>query len=486
MAVRFFDTRARTKVELHPPKGRPLLVYVCGVTVYDLCHLGHARSAIAFDVIVRYLRARGFDVRFVRNFTDVDDKIIRKANQEGTTAQEIAERFIAEYYKDMDALGILKADVEPRVTETMDEIVAMVADLVDQGHAYVVDGDVYFEVSSFPEYGKLSGRNPDEMLSGARIEVDPRKRSPLDFALWKAAKPGEPAWESPWGKGRPGWHIECSAMMRRVLGQTIDIHGGGKDLIFPHHENEIAQSEAANSAPLAHHWIHNGFVNVPGGDGDDTEVKMSKSLGNFFTIQEVRKLYDPEVLRYFMLTTHYRSPITFTKEALAEADRRLAYLYETLDRVEDALDDYDGPATPSEDDLARVHEAMDDDFNTAAVLGILAKHFKTANELVSGVGDFESEEERLHRLASFRMLVDRIGGFLGILEQAPAAFLEHRQALAAQSLPMSEDEIEALVLQRDKARRDRHWAEADKIRDLLKDKGIILKDTPDGTTWSIE
>jgi len=323
MALRVYNTMTQKKEEFIPlHKGR-IGMYACGVTVYDLCHIGHARSAMVFDVIYRYLQYKGYEVTYVRNFTDVDDKIIKRAQEAGVSTEEIAARYIQEFYIDMGALGMLKPTMEPKATEHIPEMIAQVERLLEKGLAYQVEGDVYYAVEKFPEYGKLSKRTLDEMQAGARVEVDERKRNPLDFALWKAAKPGEPSWASPWGKGRPGWHIECSAMSQRYLGDTLDIHGGGKDLIFPHHENEIAQAEGATGRPFVRFWLHNGFVNI-------AKEKMSKSLGNFLTIKEILKEYHPEVVRFFLLSRHYRSPVDFSSQGMEEARQNLARFYQVL------------------------------------------------------------------------------------------------------------------------------------------------------------
>ncbi len=358
-------------------------MYVCGVTVYDLCHIGHARANVAFDIIVRYLRHAGYDVTYVRNFTDIDDKIIRRAAQEGSDYLAVSTKYIQAFYEDFDRLGLLRPDVEPKATEHIPEIVALVARLVRGGKAYEVDGDVYYSVKGFPGYGKLSGKNVEDLRAGARVDVDERKNDPLDFALWKASKPGEPAWESPWGPGRPGWHIECSAMSMKHLGETFDIHGGGKDLVFPHHENEIAQSEAATGKPFARYWLHNGFVNI------DNE-KMSKSLGNFFTLRDVLAQVKPEVLRFFLASSHYRSPIDYSDQSLAEAKAGLDRLYRVKEKAEGVPRGRRGAfrrrrkgrssrrcATPP----TRFAEAMDDDFNTAAALGRLFDAVRALNRL---------------------------------------------------------------------------------------------------------
>src|SRR5215467_3027529 len=391
MALRIFNTVTRRKEDFVPLVPGEVRMYVCGVTVYDLCHIGHARSAIVFDVIRRYLAYKGYRVTFVKNFTDVDDKIIRRANADGVSAREVSERYIAEFYRDMEAIGVLRGDIEPKATDHIGQMIRLIEQLVGAGVAYVVDGDVYFEIARFPAYGRLSGKNLDELLAGARVEVDERKRDPRDFALWKAVKPGEPSWPSPWGEGRPGWHIECSAMAMEYLGSTFDIHGGGEDLIFPRHECEIAQSEAATRKPFARCWIHNGFVNL-------SSEKMSKSLGNTLLIRELVKRHDPDALRLWLLGTHYRHPVEFSEERLSEAGRAL----ERFNRLFREAARYTRQPGPLPDSLhrfrARFEAAMDDDFNTPQALGALfdlaralyelLEHAETADAqqaLVSGV-----------------------------------------------------------------------------------------------------
>jgi len=368
MALRLYNTLAGEKEPFIPRVAGKVGMYVCGVTVYDFCHIGHARAGIVFDMIYRYLRFSGYDVTYVRNYTDIDDKIINRANQEGTDYRTIADRYIATFDEDMDRLGMLRPTIEPKATDHIEDIISIIQRLIDNGHAYAVDGDVYFAVETFPTYLKLSGRNLDDMLAGARVDVDERKRNPMDFALWKGSKPGEPFWQSPWGAGRPGWHIECSAMSMRFLGPSFDIHGGGKDLVFPHHENEIAQSEGANGCRFVNYWLHNGFVNI-------NSEKMSKSLGNFFTIREVLELFDPETLRFFILQAHYRSPLDYSDQNLREAQTGLSRIYDALAALDLALERpaVETAVLPSAAEFAekvagllpRFNEAMDDDFNTA-------------------------------------------------------------------------------------------------------------------------
>src|SRR6185369_14096138 len=474
MALRGFNTLTRRKEDLAPARGGEMRIYVCGVTVYDVSHIGHGRSAIVFDVIRRYLRHRGYAVKFVKNFTDIDDKIIRRANQEGVTAQEISERYIAEYRADMASLGVLPADVEPRATEHIPQMIALIERLIRKGVAYPVDGDVYFEVRRFPSYGKLSGKNLEDLQAGARVEVDERKRDPLDFSLWKATKPGEPAWKSPWGEGRPGWHIECSAMAMEYLGETLDVHGGGEDLIFPHHENEIAQTEAATDKPFVRHWIHNGFVNL----GDE---KMSKSLGNTLTIKDLVRRHDPEALRLYLLGTHYRNPLEFADERIDEAGRalgRLRSLKEEAERIAARGTPGPGPDGGLFDQVAaqraRFEAAMDDDFNTPQALGVLfdlARLLHTAREQVAqgtlAAGAFLMGVGELVTLCQL----------LGLLEGTG------RRPTAID--PQLKARIDSLVYLRQEARRQRDFAEADRLRDELGRLGVVLEDTRDGTTWKL-
>lgn len=477
MALFVYNTLNRKKEEFLPLNPPMVRMYVCGVTVYDLCHIGHARSLVVFDVIYRYLRYRGFRVKYVRNFTDLDDKIIARALDEGVGFQEVSERYIREFYADTDPLGLERPSVEPRATEHIPEMIEMVKVLLEKGHAYVADGDVYYAVESFPGYGKLSGRSTEEMMAGARVEPDPRKRNPLDFALWKASKPGEPWWDSPWGKGRPGWHLECSVMSQKYLGETLDIHGGGQDLIFPHHENEIAQSEAATGKPFALYWIHNGFVQIRG-------EKMSKSLGNIVTIKEILKRHHPEALRLFLLGRHYRSPVDYTPERLSEAERALERLYGLLLRAEESL-----KAPGGEGDWHRVRElldglmdrfreAMDDDFNTPRALAPLFELAREVNR-VGGTMPKDVAERVLEATEPFREV-------LGVLTEEPKAFFEEKRRKKLERLPITPEEVQRLIQQRAEARKRRDWATADRIRDELASYGIKLQDTPEGTRWDIE
>ncbi len=465
MTIRVYNTLGGEKQVFEPTEAGKVRMYVCGPTVYDYCHIGHARSVVVFDVIARYLRQSGFDVTYVRNFTDVDDKIIRRANETGQDPGAVAARFIQAFYDDMDALLVQRADHEPRVTEYIQPIIELVRRLEQRGHAYAVDGDVYFDVTTFDGYGKLSGRRLDDMEAGARIEVDARKRHPHDFALWKAAKPGEPAWDSPWGQGRPGWHIECSAMSSSLLGDTFDIHGGGKDLIFPHHENEIAQSEAGSGHPYVRYWLHNGFVNI-------NHEKMSKSLNNFLMIRDVLEHHHPEAVRMFLLSSHYRSPIDFTPDAMAEASAKLTRIYTLLRRLAGRT-----PAPAGQVEACsfwgRFSAEMDDDFNTAAGIGTLFEAVRTTNQLLDGA-DAPDAEIAVHHGAILRM-----GAVLGIVTLDPEAYFK------TQARGVDAAAIEELIAQRTAARKGRDWAEADRLRDELTALGVVIEDRPEGTVWRV-
>jgi cysteinyl-tRNA synthetase len=459
--LQIYNSLTRQKESFTPIEPGKVRMYVCGMTVYDYCHLGHARVLVAFDVVVRYLRACGYQVTYVRNITDIDDKIIQRAVQNGEDFNALTARFIQAMHEDSAALGVLSPDIEPRATQSIDDIVAMIATLVDKGYAYAAgNGDVYYDVSRFTTYGGLSGEQQEDLRAGARVEVDEAKDDPLDFVLWKAAKPGEPSWPSPWGAGRPGWHIECSAMSTRCLGDHFDIHGGGMDLKFPHHENEIAQSEAATGHQFVNVWMHNGFVRV-------NEEKMSKSLGNFFTVREILTRYRPEEVRYFILASHYRSPLNYTEDNLDQARAALARLYTALRGLGAA-------AQPDEDYQQRFNAAMDDDFNSAEALSVL---FSLANECNRVRAADPTRAERL--AATLR----RLGGILGILQDDPDAYLQGTLPAGTRQAGPDAAQVEALIAQRLAARQARNWAESDRLRDLLKAQGIVLEDGAGGTTW---
>ena len=494
MSIQIYNTLTGKKEEFVPLNGNRIGMYVCGVTVYDLCHIGHARSTMVFDVILRYLRYRGYEVTYVRNFTDVDDKIIRKANEENLSCEEVAERYIEAFCVDMDSLGLERPTHEPRATEHIDDIIEMIVRLMEKGHAYRVDNDVYYSVDSFDGYGRLSGRSLEEMRAGARIEIDERKRNPLDFALWKASKPSEPAWKSPWGEGRPGWHIECSSMSQRYLGESFYIHGGGKDLIFPHLENEIAQSEGATGMPFVRYWIHNGFVNI-------RQEKMSKSLGNVLNIRDLLKIYHPEALRLFLLSHHYRSPLDFSEEAMKDASLGMDRFYTTLERIDRLLRDVHplakgarkGQPTSMEEEISdaiaifpkKVTDAMDDDFNSAKAIGHLYDLTRLLNRFLAK-DHFSLTDNSLSILESARAEYRRCREIFGIFSEEPHAYLESRREKGLGSLKIAEEEILDLISKREAARMRKDWSTADGIRKRLLEKGIVLEDGPDGTQWRLQ
>jgi len=459
--MHIYNTLTRRKEPFKPLVDGKVSMYVCGMTVYDYCHLGHARVMVAFDVITRYLRHRGYDVTYVRNITDIDDKILKRAEENGEPIDALTERMIAAMHEDEARLNVLPPSQEPRATRHIDDIIAMIETLIDKGFAYAAaNGDVYYRVRKFTDYGKLNNRQLDDMRSGARVDVDVHKEDPLDFVLWKAAKPGEAHWHSPWGDGRPGWHIECSAMSTCCLGDTFDIHGGGPDLTFPHHENEIAQSEAATGKTYVNTWMHAGAVRV-------NQEKMSKSLGNFFTIRDVLAEHDPEVVRYLLVASHYRSAINYSADSLVEARKSLTRLYTALDGV-----NADEQAAAS-DAAERFTAAMDDDFNTPIALAAL---FDLARDLNRAKSAQPAEAPRLAGE------LKRLAGVLGLLQQTPQTFLKGAQ----QQVALSEEEIEAKIAERQAAKGSKDFARADAIRDELAALGIILKDSREGTTWLIE
>ncbi|HSJ49514.1 MAG TPA: cysteine--tRNA ligase [Gammaproteobacteria bacterium] len=458
--LQIYNSLTRQKEDFVPIEPGKVRMYVCGMTVYDLCHLGHARVLVVFDVVVRHLRALGYEVTYVRNITDIDDKIIQRAHENGEPIDALTGRFITAMHEDAEALGVLPPDLEPRATTSMDEIIAMIETLVAKGYAYAAgNGDVYYDVSRFEGYGRLSGKNPEDLRAGARVEVAEAKDDPLDFVLWKAAKPGEPSWPSPWGAGRPGWHIECSAMSTQCLGNHFDIHGGGMDLQFPHHENEIAQSEGATGCHFVNYWIHNGFVQVD-------QEKMSKSLGNFFTVREILARYQPEEVRYFILASHYRSPLNYSDDNLDKARAALTRFYTALRGVSP------GEALEGSEYQRRFSAAMDDDFNSAEALAVL---FELARELnrarEAGTGEAP-------RLAATLM---HLGARLGILQADPLQYLRGQPVRTTGGL--EDEEIEARIQARLDARARKDWAEADRIRDELQAAGIQLEDAAGTTRW---
>lgn len=467
MAVKIFNTLSNEKEEFLPLTPRQVRMYVCGVTVYDSAHLGHCRFLITFDVIYRYFRSLGFEVDYVRNFTDVDDKIIKRAQDERASWELIANRYIDEFNQDATALGLLAPAIEPRATEHIPEMIEIIQRLEQNGHAYRINGDVYYSVLSFLDYGKLSRKDVDELEAGARVEVDERKQSPLDFALWKSSKPGEPTWDSPWGSGRPGWHIECSAMSTKYLGQPFDIHGGGRDLIFPHHENEIAQSEAAAGRPLARYWLHNGFLNI-------NQEKMSKSLGNFFTIREILADFDAVALRHYFLSSQYRSPMDFSMDGLTEAARATDRIYETIERL-DGLKGSNSTAEPDRVLIESFRREMDDDFNTPRALALIFDEVRAINRLL----DQKTAKGIEQRGAALRVMCDT----LGLLQPG---YFERKKARFLAKSPIKQYEIDDLIRRRDQARQEKNWREADRLRDELSQKGILLEDTPKGTVWKVK
>jgi len=477
MAIRIYNTLTGKKETFTPIEKGNVKMYVCGPTVYDSAHIGHARSVVVFDVVARYFEACGFDVTYVRNFTDVDDKIINRANQLGVDCSEVSEKYIAEFHKDMDELNVRRPDIEPKVTEHIGPIIEFIQKLIQKGHAYPVDGDVYFAIDTFAPYGKLSGRKVEEMEAGARVEIDTRKKNAMDFVLWKSAKPGESEWESPWGKGRPGWHIECSAMSYKYLGESFDIHGGGKDLVFPHHENEVAQSCAVFDDGFAKFWMHNGFVTT------DKE-KMSKSLGNFRTVRDIIDVYPPEAVRLFLLSSQYRSPIDFSEQSIEEAVGGLEKIYALLQRVETTLGKEIEKTGSSGALWNRFADAMDDDFNTAKSIGVIFDAIRSINRLLDEKNDQVSHTEKKDMEAACSDLLKMIN-VLGIATQSPEAYFTAKQQSGLKDQAIDPAFIEEMILKRKEARAQKDFAQADRIRDELAEKNITLEDRPDGTIWKI-
>lgn len=478
MTLRIYNTLKRKKELFKPVEDGRVSMYVCGPTVYDSCHIGHARSVVTFDVIARYLKAKGFDVTHVRNFTDIDDKIINRANQLGIDPLTLAKKYISEFHDDMEALHVEKVTIEPRATEHIDRIIKVIEMLIEKGFAYNINGDVYYSVEKFEGYGKLSGRRLEDMEAGARVDIDKRKHNPFDFALWKSSKPGEPTWDSPWGKGRPGWHIECSAMSTEYLGETFDIHGGGKDLIFPHHENEIAQSEAAFGKTFARYWIHNGFVNI-------NQEKMSKSLGNFIVLKEMIKHYHPEALRLFLLSKHYRSPVDFTDKAMNEAVSGLDKIYGLLERIDKQFGPVSGKdkASGATEFWKQFCLAMDDDFNTALGIAALFEAVRNMNRLLDENSFSQDAEDKIR---SGRADILKMGAILGILNESPEDYFAKKRSTAIEKKSIDSEMIDKMIKERIEARKAKNWARADQIRKQLEEMNIIIEDRPEGTDWKMK
>ncbi|MBN2419135.1 MAG: cysteine--tRNA ligase [Deltaproteobacteria bacterium] len=484
MNIKLYNTATRQKEEFIPLVKGKVGIYVCGVTVYDHSHIGHARSAIVFDVLVRYFMARGMDVTYIRNFTDVDDKIINRANELGKDPAALAQEYIDSFYEDMDALGVMRPNKEPRATEYIDGMIAMIRVLIDKGFAYEADGDVFYAVEKLDDYGRLSGRRLEDMKAGSRIDINEKKRHPMDFTLWKPSKPGEPMWDSPWGKGRPGWHMECSVMSNHYLGATFDIHGGGMDLLFPHHENERAQSKAATGGEFARYWVHNGFLTVE-------SEKMSKSLGNFIFIKDALREYHPEVLRFFLLSKQYRSPLDFSKKDVLDFQAGLIRIYRTLQRIEELtgeknkkdFDNINGLLAGDQQDefLNKFTGLMDDDLNTAGAIGIIFDKTKELNRMMDDAGN-DPPASIKDRLKEERLALLKAANVLGILTSDPSEFIFQIEKPA----DIDESEIEDLIGQRNEARARKDWPKADEIRDKLKELGIVLEDKAGVTKWRKE
>ena len=481
---RLYDTSRREKVDFQPLIPEHVSIYVCGLTVYDLPHIGHARTFVVFDVFRRFLRQIGYDVKFVRNHTDIDDKIIKRSREENTTPTELASRMIDELHKDMASIDVAEADVEPRVTQHIPDIIAFIQKLFDNGYAYEAGGDVYYRVSAFKDYGKFSNRNLDEMINGVRKAVNEAKDSAEDFALWKGeTDPEKPAWDSPWGRGRPGWHIECSCMSTKYLSPSFDIHGGGRDLIFPHHENEIAQAKGAQDGDFARYWMHVGMVEING-------EKMSHSLHNFWTLRDIVKQVHPEALRYFFLTTHYRNNINFSHDTINEATQRITSLYRTLSAADKLIAQLANkhPNVEANPELVKEHEdafveAMADDLNTPKALAAMAQTAKLANEIIDARG--KKTAQQLALLMAYRQALGNMGSYCGLFTRQPDDALATLRDLAVKRLGLDVDEITALIAQRTTARAEKNWARSDEIRDKLAQMGVQLLDRADGTDWLV-
>ncbi len=481
--LKIFNTQSGKKEEFIPSVPGKVGMYVCGVTVYDYCHVGHARSAVAFDVIYRYLKRLGFDVNFVRNFTDIDDKIIKRGIERGVPWTDITREFIDAFYEDMGRLNIETPTSEPRATDHIEDMIAMISALIERGHAYATEGDVFYSVRSFKDYGELSGKRIEDLQSGARIEVNETKKDPLDFALWKKSKPGEPFWESPWGQGRPGWHIECSAMSGKLLGETFDIHGGGKDLVFPHHENEVAQSCGATGHKPVRYWLHNGFVNI------DKE-KMSKSLDNFFTIRDIYEKFHPETLRLFLISCQYRGPIDFSLHNLEEAEKVATRFYEALESAQKILNQRQDVLLPDLQKDIEAHtlmsgfdEAMCDDFNTAVAVAHMNEALKTLNPCLQKANP---DINNVRKIAVIAGAIRKAGNLLGLFYSSPEDFKSTAFDRKSTDTGIDPAKVEELILERNNARADKNWALADQKRDELVALGVVLEDGPDGTTWKLK
>ncbi len=473
--VTLYNTLTQKKEELVPHEKNRIKMYVCGPTVYDSAHLGHARAAVTFDVIERFLSHLGYEVTYVRNFTDIDDKIINRANETGIPPNEISEKYIQEYREDMASIGVRRPTVEPKVTEHVPEIIDLIERIIDNGYAYQSGDDVFFSVKKFKGYGKLSKRDPDDMLAGTRIDINEKKEDPLDFALWKGAKPGEPFWGSPWGSGRPGWHIECSTMSMKYLGESFDIHGGGKDLIFPHHENEIAQSEAATGKEFAKYWVHNGLIQI-------NREKMSKSIGNILNVREAVTMWNREAIRLFFLSHQYLNPADFSDTTMDEAEAALERLYITLKRAKDQRKDKSGDDAELAGAVASFSqkwvETMCDDFNTADAIGNLFELTRAVNRSIDSRGWTPALDKALKEIGHF-------GTALGILEYEPDEYLQGLK-LEKKSAGITEQEIEELIKERNSARSEKNWKRADEIREQLSSQGILLEDKSEGTIWRVK